>query len=59
MLDLEELRQLQNIAKRPRVLNLISSEICNLEKVPNPFSLQSCVFLRVMLSPLSLDKPEM
>ncbi|KAF2555497.1 hypothetical protein F2Q68_00014726 [Brassica cretica] len=37
VLDLEELRQLQNIAKRPRVLNLISSEICNLEKVPNPF----------------------
>ncbi|WZZ59369.1 hypothetical protein YC2023_059476 [Brassica napus] len=32
VLDLEELRQLQNIAKRPRVLNLISSEICNLEK---------------------------
>ncbi|XP_013638530.1 PREDICTED: calcyclin-binding protein isoform X2 [Brassica oleracea var. oleracea] len=33
VLDLEELRQLQNIAKRPRVLNLISSEICNLEKL--------------------------
>lgn len=32
-LDLEELRQLQNLAKRPRVLSLISSEIRNLEKV--------------------------
>ncbi|CAD5314055.1 unnamed protein product [Arabidopsis thaliana] len=32
-LDLEELRQLQNIAKRPRVLNLINSEISNLEKL--------------------------
>lgn len=32
-LDLEELRQLQSIAKRPRVVSLISSEIQNLEKV--------------------------
>ncbi|OMO65665.1 Calcyclin-binding protein [Corchorus olitorius] len=32
-LDLEELRQLQSIAKRPRVLSLISSEISNLEKL--------------------------
>ncbi|CAA7023880.1 unnamed protein product [Microthlaspi erraticum] len=32
-LDLDELRQLQNIAKRPHVLNLIDSEICNLEKL--------------------------
>ncbi|EOA38497.1 hypothetical protein CARUB_v10010265mg [Capsella rubella] len=32
-LDLVELRQLQNIAKRPRVLNLINSEISNLEKL--------------------------
>ncbi|XP_002893597.2 calcyclin-binding protein [Arabidopsis lyrata subsp. lyrata] len=32
-LDLDELRQLQNIAKRPRVLNLINSEISNLEKL--------------------------
>ncbi|XVF37171.1 hypothetical protein REPUB_Repub19eG0123200 [Reevesia pubescens] len=32
-LDLEELRQLQSIAKRPRILSLISSEICNLEKL--------------------------
>lgn len=31
-LDLEELRQLQSIAKRPRTLSLISSEIRNLEK---------------------------
>ncbi|XVE88381.1 hypothetical protein DITRI_Ditri19aG0065400 [Diplodiscus trichospermus] len=34
-LDLEELRQLQSIAKRPRVLSLISSEIRNLEKTSN------------------------
>ncbi|KAJ8638960.1 hypothetical protein MRB53_015654 [Persea americana] len=33
-LDLEELRKLQGIAKRPRVLSLISSEISNLEKLP-------------------------
>ncbi|PON72628.1 Alpha-crystallin, subunit A [Parasponia andersonii] len=32
-LDLEELRHFQSIAKRPRVLNLISSEIRNLEKL--------------------------
>ncbi|XP_062094669.1 uncharacterized protein LOC133800657 [Humulus lupulus] len=32
-LDLEELRHFQSIAKRPRVLNLISSEIRNLEKM--------------------------
>lgn len=32
-LDLEELRHIQSIAKRPRILNLISSEISNLEKV--------------------------
>ncbi|KAL1205132.1 SGT1-like protein A [Cardamine amara subsp. amara] len=31
--DLNELKQLQNIAKRPRVLNLINSEISNLEKL--------------------------
>ncbi|KAI3717230.1 hypothetical protein L1987_68714 [Smallanthus sonchifolius] len=33
-LDLEELRHLQSIAKRPRVVSLISSEIRNLEKQP-------------------------
>ncbi|PHT40380.1 hypothetical protein CQW23_19234 [Capsicum baccatum] len=32
-LDLEELQHLQGIAKRPRVLSLISSEIRNLEKL--------------------------
>ena len=32
-LDLEELRHLQSIAKRPRVLSLISSQIDNLDKV--------------------------
>ncbi|KAJ9153181.1 hypothetical protein P3X46_026648 [Hevea brasiliensis] len=32
-LDLEELRQLQKLAKRPRVLSLISSEIYNWEKL--------------------------
>ncbi|KAJ4831637.1 hypothetical protein Tsubulata_024418 [Turnera subulata] len=42
-LDLEELRQLQSLAKRPRVVSLISSEIRNLEKlskdpVPVPVS---------------------
>ncbi|KAL5577236.1 hypothetical protein UlMin_018935 [Ulmus minor] len=32
-LDLEELRHLQSIAKRPRIVDLISSEIRNLEKL--------------------------
>jgi hypothetical protein len=32
-LDLQELRQLGSIAKRPRVVSLISSEISHLEKV--------------------------
>ncbi|KAG7019517.1 Calcyclin-binding protein, partial [Cucurbita argyrosperma subsp. argyrosperma] len=32
-LDLEELRHLHSIAKRPRVVSLISSEISNLEKL--------------------------
>ncbi|KAJ0018740.1 hypothetical protein Pint_09963 [Pistacia integerrima] len=32
-LDLEELRQLQSIAKRPRVVSFIDSEIRNLEKL--------------------------
>ncbi|GMH01481.1 hypothetical protein Nepgr_003320 [Nepenthes gracilis] len=32
-LDLEELRHLHSVAKRPRVVSLISSEISNLEKV--------------------------
>ncbi|KAK8551409.1 hypothetical protein V6N13_119876 [Hibiscus sabdariffa] len=32
-LDLEELRHLQSIAKRPRILSLISSEIRRLEKL--------------------------
>ncbi|GER42729.1 SGS domain-containing protein [Striga asiatica] len=32
-LDLEELKQIQSIAKRPRVISLISSEIRNLEKL--------------------------
>ncbi|KVH89381.1 calcyclin-binding protein-like [Cynara cardunculus var. scolymus] len=34
-LDLDELRHLQSIAKRPRVVSLISSEIRNLEKLSN------------------------
>ncbi|OAY29149.1 calcyclin-binding protein [Manihot esculenta] len=34
-LDLDELRQLQKLAKRPRVLSLISSEIKNWEKLLN------------------------
>ncbi|CAN1302250.1 Calcyclin-binding protein [Linum perenne] len=38
-LDLEELRQLQDLAKRPRVLSLISSEIRNLEQVCSADSL--------------------
>lgn len=32
-LDLEELRHLQSIAKRPRTISLLSSEINNLQKV--------------------------
>ncbi|XP_010540576.1 PREDICTED: calcyclin-binding protein-like [Tarenaya hassleriana] len=37
-LDLDELRHLQTIAKRPRVLNLINSEIRNLEKMKDSAS---------------------
>lgn len=37
MLDLEELRQLRSIAKRPRIVSLINSEIHTLEKVGFPF----------------------
>lgn len=36
-LDLEELRQLRSIAKRPRIVSLIDSEIHTLEKVGFPF----------------------
>ncbi|KAK9086020.1 hypothetical protein Sjap_026431 [Stephania japonica] len=39
-LDLEELRHLQSIAKRPRVLTLITSEIANLEKLSKSASTQ-------------------
>ena len=42
-LDLEELRHLQSIAKRPRVLSLISSQIDNLDKVLS-FSLSFFLF---------------
>ncbi|XP_071715403.1 uncharacterized protein [Rutidosis leptorrhynchoides] len=38
-LDLEELNRLQTIAKRPRVVSLISSEIRNLEKQINDAAL--------------------
>ena len=43
-LDLEELRHLQSIAKRPRVLSLLSSQIDNLDKVLS-FSLSLFFFL--------------
>lgn len=43
-LDLEELRHLQSIAKRPRIVSLISTEIHNLEKVPS-FSLFFSAFI--------------
>ncbi|OWM63878.1 calcyclin-binding protein-like [Punica granatum] len=42
-LDLEELRQLHSIAKRPRVLSLISSEIGNLEKLSSARASQAAV----------------
>lgn len=32
-MDLEELRHLRSVAKRPRVISFISNEIQNLEKV--------------------------
>ncbi|KAJ1384604.1 Siah interacting protein, N-terminal [Sesbania bispinosa] len=37
-LDLEELRHLQSIAKRPRTLSILSSEIRNLEKLSSETS---------------------
>ncbi|XP_040362090.1 calcyclin-binding protein isoform X1 [Rosa chinensis] len=47
-LDLEELRRIQSIAKRPRILNLISSEIGNLEK---------CGLITAQLSKEAASKP--
>lgn len=44
-LDLEELRHIQSIAKRPRILDLISSEISSLEKVKS-FLFLPCVSLK-------------
>lgn len=44
-LDVEELRHLQSIAKRPRVIDLISSEIRTLEKkVPIFFCISTLLF---------------
>ena len=43
VLDLVELRHLESIAKRPRVVSLISSEIRNLEKVL--FLSHPCLFM--------------
>jgi len=40
-LDLDELRHLHEIAKRPRILSLLTSEIRNLEKVNIPFRFNS------------------
>ncbi|KAL1321245.1 hypothetical protein HN51_065970 [Arachis hypogaea] len=37
-LDLEELRHLHSIAKRPRTLSILSNEICNLEKLSSEAS---------------------
>lgn len=55
-LDLEELRQLQSVAKRPRIVSLINSEITVLEKVFSFYSfLQQlilfiiCVYLFFLL----------
>ncbi|XVF87164.1 hypothetical protein PTKIN_Ptkin18bG0097000 [Pterospermum kingtungense] len=64
-LDLEELRQLQSIAKRPRIQSLIASEIRNLEKlqtskeeakapVPTPISTSVKVPVNPSLSYVSL-----
>ncbi|KAM7271258.1 hypothetical protein ACFE04_030472 [Oxalis oulophora] len=39
-LDLEELKQLQSVAKRPRVISLLSSEIFRLEKLSNEATAQ-------------------
>lgn len=51
MLDLEELRQLRSIAKRPRIVSLIDSEIHTLEKVGFPFlNLFAFLFFSFFLS---------
>jgi len=50
-LDLEELRHLHEIAKRPRILSLLTSEIRNLEKVNIPFRFYSFLF-PLIISPL-------
>lgn len=43
-LDVEELRHLQSIAKRPRVMDLISSEIRTLEKKVPFFCISTLLF---------------
>ncbi|XP_023520274.1 calcyclin-binding protein [Cucurbita pepo subsp. pepo] len=49
-LDLEELRHLHSIAKRPRVVSLISSEISNLEKLSKETVLQTHASIPVSIS---------
>ncbi|CAH9114289.1 unnamed protein product [Cuscuta epithymum] len=56
-LDLDELKQLQRIAKRPRVLSLISSEIRNLEKLSNVVSLHSQVPVPISTAPKVVPNP--
>lgn len=55
-LDLEELKHLQNIAKRPRVVSLISSEIRNLEKVFSTITFSLLVSLLLFLCLLLFDE---
>ncbi|PNX72780.1 calcyclin-binding protein [Trifolium pratense] len=65
-LDLEELRHLHEIAKRPRILSLLTSEIRNLEKlssetsssarasqIPAPISTGTTVSPVIKYSPLA------
>ena len=54
-MDLEELRQLQSMAKRPRTLSLISSEIRNLEKVSLSFSSFSYYYISFFLGIQNFD----
>ncbi|CAH9079500.1 unnamed protein product [Cuscuta europaea] len=56
-LDLDELKQLQSIAKRPRVLSLISSEIRSLEKLSNDVSLHSQVPAPISTAPKVVPNP--
>ncbi|KAL6992253.1 hypothetical protein U1Q18_010361 [Sarracenia purpurea var. burkii] len=57
VLDLAELRQLQSVAKRPRILSLISSEIRNLEKLSEEAAASTLASQKQISSPTPTPIP--